>query len=53
LADLIGADLREADLRGADLSGALFLSQAQLNAALGDPRTRLPRTVARPSHWGE
>nr|WP_037907883.1 pentapeptide repeat-containing protein [Actinacidiphila yeochonensis] len=51
LADLIGADLREADLRGADLTGALFLAQAQLNAALGDAATRLPHTVLRPDHW--
>jgi uncharacterized protein YjbI with pentapeptide repeats len=51
LADLIGADLREADLRGADLGGALFLAQAQVDAARGDARTRLPETVRRPDHW--
>ncbi|RDG32621.1 pentapeptide repeat-containing protein [Streptomyces corynorhini] len=50
-ADLIGADLRDADLRGADLTGALFLVQPQLNAAKGDPATRIPPSFTRPGHW--
>lgn len=50
-ADLIGADLRDADLAGADLRGALFLTQAQVNAAKGDGRTKLPQTLERPAHW--
>src|SRR5690606_27055635 len=50
-ADLIGADLRDADLRGADLTGALFLTQAQVNAARGDTATRLPAHLLRPAHW--
>ncbi|WP_427884801.1 pentapeptide repeat-containing protein [Kribbella sp. GL6] len=50
-ADLIGADLRDTDLRGADLTGALFLTQSQVNAALGDHTTKLPSAVTRPSHW--
>ncbi|WP_079911804.1 pentapeptide repeat-containing protein [Paenibacillus sp. 32352] len=50
-ADLIGADLRDTDLRGADLTGSLFLTQAQLNSAIGDSRTKLPSTVERPAHW--
>ncbi|MFJ9840187.1 pentapeptide repeat-containing protein [Kitasatospora sp. NPDC101155] len=53
LADLIGADLRDANLAGADLSSALFLTQAQLNAARGDATTRLPATLTRPTHWPE
>ena len=51
LADLIGADLRDADLRGADLTGSIFLTQSQLNAAKGDTSTKLPPTLARPTHW--
>jgi uncharacterized protein YjbI with pentapeptide repeats len=51
-ADVTGADLRDADLAGADLTGCLFLTQAQLNAAKGDPATRLPEAFARPAHWG-
>lgn len=50
-ADLIGADLRDADLGGADLTGALFLTQAQLNAARGDAATVLPPALSRPAHW--
>ncbi|MEU9255189.1 pentapeptide repeat-containing protein [Streptomyces sp. NPDC048270] len=50
-ADLIGADFRDADLRGADLRDALFLTQAQLNAAQGSPGTRIPPHLARPAHW--
>jgi uncharacterized protein YjbI with pentapeptide repeats len=51
LTDLIGADLRDADLSGADLTDSVFLTQAQVNAARGDARTRLPKTLSRPSHW--
>ncbi|MFE2129748.1 MULTISPECIES: pentapeptide repeat-containing protein [Streptomyces] len=50
-ADLIGADLRDANLRGADLRGAVFLTQPQLNAAHGDPKTHIPDTLTRPTHW--
>ncbi|MFZ0161318.1 MAG: pentapeptide repeat-containing protein [Kineosporiaceae bacterium] len=47
-ADLLGADLRGADLRRADLHGALFLTQVQVNATIGDGGTRLPRELRRP-----
>nr|WP_323376714.1 pentapeptide repeat-containing protein [Streptomyces smaragdinus] len=50
-ADVTGADMRDARLAGADLTGALFLTQAQVNAARGDGATRLPRGVRRPAHW--
>ncbi|MFD0676376.1 MULTISPECIES: pentapeptide repeat-containing protein [unclassified Paenibacillus] len=50
-ADLIGADFRDADLRGADLTDSIFLTQAQLNAAKGDVRTKLPPPLAPPAHW--
>jgi uncharacterized protein YjbI with pentapeptide repeats len=50
-ADLIGADLRDTNLGGSDLSSALFLTQSQLNAAIGDAATVLPAGLARPSHW--
>jgi uncharacterized protein YjbI with pentapeptide repeats len=51
LADVTGADLRGADLSGADLSSTLFLVQPQLDAATGDPSTRLPSRLTRPAHW--
>ncbi|MEZ0111718.1 uncharacterized protein YjbI with pentapeptide repeats [Catenulispora sp. EB89] len=50
-ADLIGADLRDANLAGADLTGAIFLTQTQLNAALGDQRTKISEGLTRPSRW--
>lgn len=50
-ADLIGADLRGARLGAADLRGSLFVVQSQLDAALGDAATRLPRGLRRPAHW--
>jgi pentapeptide repeat protein len=49
--DLLGADLRAADLRGADLTGAIFLTQPQLTAAVGDATTSLPAALSRPGHW--
>ncbi|GAA2064936.1 pentapeptide repeat-containing protein [Catenulispora yoronensis] len=50
-ADLIGADLRDANLTGADLTGAVFVTQAQMNAATGDQSTKIPAGLARPDHW--
>lgn len=50
-ADLTGADLRDAELSGADLTSSLFLTQSQLDAAKGDPGTKLPRRLTRPAHW--
>ena len=51
LADVTGADFRGADLASANLSAALFVSQAQLDAARGDRWTRLPAARTRPAHW--
>ena len=52
-ADLIGADLRGAGLAGTDLTGALFVTQAQVQAARGDATTRLPEHLTRPAHWAD
>jgi len=51
MADLIGADLRDAKLNGADLTDVLFLTQPQLDAAVGDATTRIPHALERPAHW--
>ena len=51
LADLIGADLRGAQVHGADLSSTLFLTRAQVHAAVGDGSTRLPPSIPRPGFW--
>lgn len=50
-ADVIGVDLRGAELTGADLTGAIFLTQAQVEAAKGDATTKLPRSLTSPVHW--
>ena len=49
--DLLGADLRDTDVRGCDLSTALFLTQPQVNGAIGDPATTLPDGLSRPARW--
>lgn len=49
--DLIGADFRDADLRGADLTGSFFITQAQVNSAKGDMKTKLPLSLSIPDHW--
>ncbi len=51
LADLAGADLRGANLAGADLRGTLFVTQSQLEAAIGNPATLLSPALTRPAHW--
>jgi len=51
MADVLGADFRGANLGGADLSTSIFLIQAQLEAAKGDSRTKLPPSLTRPTHW--
>ena len=51
LADFTGADLRGCNLSAADLSTAIFLTQAQLDAATGDGETQLPPARRRPAHW--
>lgn len=52
-ADFIGADLRDADLCGANLTEALFLTQSQINSAIGDVHTKIPSYLEKPSHWIE
>ena len=51
MADLTGADLRGADLCGVRLDTAIFLTQAQIESALGDPKASLPGSLSRPAHW--
>lgn len=51
MADLTGADLRAANLAGADLGASIFLTQAQVDSALGDQGTSLPEPLTTPKHW--
>jgi uncharacterized protein YjbI with pentapeptide repeats len=46
------ADLRGADLREADLSGVRYVTQEQLEKAIGDESTKLPPGLKPPAHWG-
>lgn len=50
-ADFIGADFRDADIRGANLSGSIFLTQGQMNSALGNKDTKLPPFIQVPIRW--
>src|SRR6266540_375966 len=50
-AQLLEANLTRAWLGGADLTGAHDLTQAQVEAALGDAATRLPTELERPAWW--
>jgi uncharacterized protein YjbI with pentapeptide repeats len=50
-ADLIGADLRDANLRGANLTESIFITQPQINTAIGDANTKLPISLVRPTYW--
>ncbi len=52
-ADLTGADLRGANVSGARVGGALFVTQAQIDAANGDAHTTLPARIRRPAHWND
>ncbi|MGE6376102.1 pentapeptide repeat-containing protein [Peribacillus muralis] len=53
ITDLIGADFRDADLSGADLTGSFFITQAQVNSAKGDMKTKLPLSLSIPDHWSK
>lgn len=48
---LIGADMRDANIKGANLEKTMFLTQSQINSAIGDHRTKLPKQLRRPSYW--
>jgi len=52
-ADLYGANLEKANLGGAHLEGAKNLTQAQLNQACVDERTKLPEGLTRPKPCSE
>lgn len=49
--NFLGADLRQVNFSGADLYECLFLTQGQINAAIGDQQTKLPPYLKRPASW--
>jgi uncharacterized protein YjbI with pentapeptide repeats len=50
---LFQADLQSAYLVGANLDGVRNLTQARLDKANGDDRTKLPDGLTRPAHWSK
>ena len=46
-----GANFSNADLSDADLGGTQFLKAEQIESALGDSDTKLPKGLVRPEHW--
>ena len=56
VADKIGAEtytclLYTSRIAGSDLRNCFFLTQMQLNTAIGDSLTRLPNHLHIPAHW--
>ncbi|QHI72717.1 pentapeptide repeat-containing protein [Aminipila terrae] len=49
--NFLGADMRDVNLKNADLSESLFLTQMQINTALGNKLTKLPEYISRPETW--
>lgn len=49
--DLASVKFDDSDLSGADLESSRHVDTAQLEPAIGNLRSRLPRGVQRPLHW--
>ncbi len=49
--NLLGADLRDANIKNTDLSKSIFLTQGQINSAIGNKNTILPSYLSLPISW--
>lgn len=49
--NLLGADMRDTNIKNADLSESIFLTQGQINAAIGNQNTHIPEHLIMPSTW--
>jgi len=49
--NFLGADLRDANIKNADLSKSIFLTQMQINSAIGNSNTKIPINLTRPATW--
>ncbi|MBE5975558.1 pentapeptide repeat-containing protein [Lacrimispora xylanisolvens] len=49
--NFLGADIRDANVKDTDLSECIFLTQMQINSAIGNKNTRLPDKLCRPAAW--
>ena len=52
-ANFLGGDLRDAIIKNTDLSECLFLTQMQINSAIGNKQTNLPLRLVRPTSWDD
>lgn len=50
-ANFLGADMRDTNIRNTDLSQSLFLTQIQINSAIGSRNTVLPPYLYKPMSW--
>ncbi len=50
-ANFLGADMRDAQVRNTDLSNSYFLTQMQINSAIGDSNTKIPYYLTKPRYW--
>lgn len=49
--NFLGADMRDTNIKNANLSESIFLTQGQINAAIGNLNTRIPKHLNLPSVW--
>lgn len=49
--NFLGADLRDANIKNTDLSKSIFLTQGQINSAIGNKNTILPSYLSLPISW--
>ena len=49
--NFLGADMRDTNIKNANLSESIFLTQGQINAAIGNLNTRIPKHLNIPSEW--
>lgn len=49
--NFLGADMRDTNFKNANLSQSLFLTQMQINSAIGNSNTKLPLNLTMPEIW--
>lgn len=49
--NFLGSDMRDTNIKNTDLSKSIFLTQMQVNAAIGNCNTKLPQRLRYPMAW--